>query len=115
MSRRDPFVRLDHMRDYARQAIQMATGRTRKELDTNDMLRLALTHLVELVGEAASQFPEENRRAFPQIPWLKVVSMRHRLIHGYFKVDLDLVWKTVQRDLSTLLNALASPDRSPEL
>lgn len=55
MPRRDPRVRLLHMRDYARKAVARAKGQTRDDLDSDETLRLALTHLVELVGEAASQ------------------------------------------------------------
>jgi len=82
MSKRDPKVRLLHMRDYARKAVAMAQGHARDDLDRDEKLALALTRLVELVGEAASQVPEEVQRRYPQIPWAKMIGMRHRLIHG---------------------------------
>ena len=82
MPRRDPKVRLLHMRDYARKAVAMIEGQTRDDLDSDEKLRLALTHLVELVGEAASKVPVEVQSQYPEIPWPKVISMRHRLIHG---------------------------------
>jgi uncharacterized protein with HEPN domain len=106
MTRRDPSVRLLHMRDFAHKAIDMAAGRTRSELESNDMLRLALTHLVELVGEAASQVPKEVQQKYPQIPWPKVISMRHRLIHGYDLVDCDILWDTIVHDLPGLVGVL---------
>lgn len=56
------------MRDYARRAVDMVQGQRREDLDSNDMLRLALTHLVELVGEAASQVPGNVQAQYPQIP-----------------------------------------------
>jgi uncharacterized protein with HEPN domain len=59
MPSHDPMVRLLHMRDYAKQALKMASGKTRADLDKDEMLRLALTRLMELVGEAAAQFPRE--------------------------------------------------------
>jgi uncharacterized protein with HEPN domain len=55
MSRRDPKVRLLHMRDDARKALSMVEGQTRSDLDSDEKLRFAVTHLVELIGEAASQ------------------------------------------------------------
>jgi len=61
MSRRDPLVRLKHMLDYAHEAVEMAKGKTAKDLDQDRKLALALTHLVELIGEAASQVPQEVR------------------------------------------------------
>jgi uncharacterized protein with HEPN domain len=46
------------------------------------------------------------KAAHPHIPWLDIVGMRNRLTHGYFDVDLDLVWTTVQEDLPLLLEQL---------
>ena len=106
MSRRDPKVRLLHMRDYARKAVAMVEGQTRDDLDNDEKLRLALTHLVELVGEAASQVPAESRSEYPDIPWPQVIGMRHRLIHGYDMVDYDILWDTITLNLPRLLEAL---------
>ena len=66
MSRHDPKVRLLHMRDYTQDAMSMVEGETRANLDTDNKLRLALTRLVELVGEAASHLPEETPSATPR-------------------------------------------------
>ena len=57
MPNHDPMVRLLHMRDYAKQALGMVSGKTREDLDKNEMLRLALTRLMELVGESCSPVP----------------------------------------------------------
>ena len=106
MSRRDPTVRLLHMRDYARKAVAMAAGQTREDLDDDEKLCLALTHLVELVGEAASHVPKEIQARYEQIPWSKVISMRHRLIHGYDFVDYTILWDTIGQNLPTLIDTL---------
>ena len=106
MPRRDPKVRLLHMRDYARKAVAMIEGQTRTDLDSDEKLRLALTHLVELVGEAASKVPVEVQSKHPEIPWLKVISMRHRLIHGYDFVDYDILWNTIKQSLPGLIDKL---------
>jgi uncharacterized protein with HEPN domain len=94
------------MRDYARKALEMTAGREREDLDKDEMLRLALTHLVEPVGEAASQVPAEQRDRHAGIPWAKVVGMRHRLIHGYDLVDYDILWGTIRHDLPGLIAEL---------
>jgi len=106
MSRRDPRVRLLHMRDYARRAVAMVQGQRREDLDSNEMLQLALTHLMELVGEAASQVPSDIQAQYPQIPWPKVIGMRHRLIHGYDFVDYDILWDTITQSLPGLIQTL---------
>jgi uncharacterized protein with HEPN domain len=106
MPRRDPMVRLLHMRDYASKALAMVEGQMRDDLDGDEKLRLALTHLVELVGEAASQVPAEVQERYPEIPWPKVIGMRHRLVHGYDFVDYDILWNTITESLPGLINTL---------
>ncbi len=61
MPRRDLSVTLRQMRDHAREAIAMAEGRRRSDLDHDRMLSLALTHLVEITGEAANRVPSEEQ------------------------------------------------------
>lgn len=106
MTRHDPKVRLLHMRDYAQKAVSMAQDQTRADLDNDEKLRLALTRLVELVGEAATHVAAETQAKFPQIPWPQVIGMRNRLIHGYDFVDLDIMWDTITRSLPGLIEAL---------
>lgn len=96
------------MREAAACALEMAAGRRRSELDGNIMLQMALTRCLEIPGEAASKISAEVRLAFPSIPFVKIVSMRNRLIHAYFDVDLNIVWTTVDEDLPPLLPALDS-------
>ena len=68
MSKREPKVRLLHMRDFARKAISLIENKSKADLIEEEVLRLAVTHLVELVGEAASQIPREIQEEYPQIP-----------------------------------------------
>jgi uncharacterized protein with HEPN domain len=106
MSKRDPKVRLLHMRDYARKALSMVEGQTRSDLDSDEKLRFAVTHLVELIGEAASQVPIDVQRHYPEIPWPQIIGTRHRLIHGYDFVDCDILWNTITRNLPELIASL---------
>ena len=70
------------------------------------MLLFAVVRAIEVVGEAAAKLSVEVRASAPQIPWSAVVGMRNRLIHGYFNVDPELVWKTVSRELPALVPGL---------
>lgn len=103
MSRHDDQVSMRHMLDHARQACEMASGRKRSDLESDRMLQLALTRLVEIVGEATSRVSISTREKHPEIPWPDIVGMRNRLIHGYDVVDLDLLWDTVETDLPSLI------------
>ena len=114
MSRSDEAVRLRHMLDHAREAVAMASGRTRADLAANRMLELALVRLVEIIGKAAARVSDETRSRYPEIEWRIIAGMRHRLVHGYDTVDHDVLWDTVQQDLPGLIVKLAAalpPDR----
>ena len=84
----------------------MAEGRSRADLDTDRMLNLALTRLLEVIGEAAGRVSREEQQRYPTIPWPQIVSLRNRLIHGYDSVDLDILWQIVIRDLPPLVSEL---------
>ncbi len=114
MSRHDDLVRLRHMRDYAREAIAMAANRSQEELATDRMFQLALTHLVGIIGEAASRVSDGTREEIPRIPWANVIGMRHRLIHGYDRVNLKILWDTISVDLEPLVSVLEEEIRRIE-
>ena len=106
MTRHDPLVRIHHMLDHAREAVELLEDRTRGDLDTERMLSLALVRLMEIVGEAASRVPEEFRSRYPQIPWRDVSDLRNRLIHGYDQVNFDILWTIIRDDLPPLIEQL---------
>jgi uncharacterized protein with HEPN domain len=70
------------------------------------MLLRALERMLELLGECARRIPEGTRTAHPAIPWKAVVGMRNIIAHQYGRVDLDIVWRTVQRDMPPLVSML---------
>ena len=106
MSRHEGLVRFRHMLNHAREAVTMAAGKTREDLDTDRKLNLALVRLLEIVGEAANRTLPDERLQYPQIPWTQIIGLRNRLIHGYESVDFDLLWRVVNHDLPSLLTEL---------
>jgi uncharacterized protein with HEPN domain len=99
-------VRLRHMRDAARQALQFCQRRTRADLDADAMLRFALLHAVTIVGEAAAQVSDPSRAEMPDLPWRAIVGMRNRLVHAYFDVDADVLWSSVNDKLPELVQRI---------
>ena len=104
--RRDDGVRLRHMLDAAREARLFASGHTEAELTTNRMLVLSLVKAIEIVGEAANRVSEGTQAQLTAIPWDDIIGMRHRLVHVYFDINLEILWRTVQDDLPVLIAAL---------
>lgn len=70
------------------------------------MFARALVKSIEIVGEAASKVSGPTRQEMPGVPWPEIVTMRHRLTHTYFDIDLDIVWNTATTDLPPLLELL---------
>ena len=103
MSQREDIIRIRHMLDAARKAAEFVRSRHRNDLDRDEQLAFSLTHLLEIIGEAAGKVSAESQKANPAIPWPKIVGMRNRLIHAYFDIDLDEIWRTVQEDLPPLI------------
>lgn len=102
----DDSIRLRHLTEAASTAVQFVEGRSRSDLDSDEMLRLALTKLVEIVGEAAKHVSPATRKALPSVPWSLAARTRDRLVHHYFDINLDVLWETATRDLPAMLAAL---------
>ncbi len=102
----DDEIRLRHMLEAAREAQSFVTGKTRNDLDADRKLTLALIKEVEIIGEAAANLSDRCREQFPEIPWADIIGMRHRLVHAYFDVNLDVVWSTATKELPHLLRML---------
>ena len=106
MSRDDPQVRLNHMLEYAREAVGLMRNRTRADLEKDRALGLAIIRCLEIVGEAASRVPEPIQKSHPGVPWAQIIGMRNRLVHGYDLVDYDIIWSTITEDLPPLIAQL---------
>jgi len=99
-------VRLIHMIEAAETACSFVSGKVRRDLASDRMLVFALVRAIEIVGEAASKISTQTRETAGDIPWSLIVSMRNRLIHAYFDVDREVVWKTATEELPQLLPRL---------
>ena len=99
-------IRIQHMRDAALEALSFTNGKIREDLDRDRKLVLALVKEMEIIGEAAFKINKETREQLPGVPWNDIVGMRHRLIHAYFEINLEIVWQTIQKDLPGLVSVL---------
>src|SRR3989344_4951410 len=95
-----PYIK--HIRDAIRN-IESFINNLLKENFLNDKLRQdAIVRELEIIGEATKNIPEDFRKKYPKIEWRKMAGTRNRVIHAYFEVDLDLVWRIVKEDLPKL-------------
>lgn len=100
-------VLLVDMLEATRDAVAFVEGCSCEDLEKDRMRQLAVVKAIEVIGEAASKLSEEFRAGHPELPWRQIVGMRHRLVHDYFGIDLEQIWRTVQSDLPDLLTVLS--------
>ena len=101
-------VRLRHIVDALTSAIRFAEGRSREDLDKDEMLTFALVYAVQIVGEAANKISVEFCDQHPEVPWAIIVGMRHRLVHAYSEINHDILWTTVTEAVPELLTRVKS-------
>lgn len=106
MPQHDDQVYIGHMIDTAQKAISFVAGLSREDFDNDEKLQLAITHLLQIIGEAARRISLEFRNTHPEIPWKAIVGMRSKIVHDYFNTDNDVIWETVNNDLPSLVSQL---------
>ncbi len=97
----------------ARKAIGFLQGISRTQFEGSELHQAAVIRPLEIIGEAAGRVSEETRQSHPEIPWQQMIGMRNRLIHEYFRIDVEAVWDTVHKDLPELIT-LIEPLIPPE-
>ncbi|HKO01305.1 MAG TPA: HepT-like ribonuclease domain-containing protein [Thermoanaerobaculia bacterium] len=116
MSKRYDLVPLGDMYDYARRVAAKVEGVTREAFDADDDRQLAITYLLQTIGEAARRVSAEGRAMHPAIEWHKIVGMRNRVVHEYRDVDFATVWEVATTEIPRLIDALRQfmPNEPPE-
>lgn len=105
--KKDDFVYAGHMLDTARALVGKIAGIDRDTFDMVENLRLAVTHLIQIIGEASGRVSNEFRSLHQEIPWQEIVGMRHKIVHDYLHVNFDVVWGVATHDVPILIEKLA--------
>lgn len=86
--------------------IEKYADRGREAFETDELIQTYLLHYLQVLGEAAFKLPLDFQESHPAIPWSRLRGMRHILVHDYFRIDPDVVWAVVEKDLPDLKRAL---------
>jgi uncharacterized protein with HEPN domain len=95
-------VYLEHILEATSNVEQFVEGVTKEDFFENKEKQYAVLRALEIVGEAAKNLSRELKAKNREIQWRDIVGMRDKLIHGYFGVNLNLVWETVKKNLPVL-------------
>lgn len=100
--KKDPEVFIRHIQvsiEYIEKHTKRFTkARFGRDVKTQD----AVIRRIQIIGEAVKNLPKSYKTKHSAIPWREIAGMRDRLIHGYFGVNLDTVWKTIKQDIPRL-------------
>lgn len=100
---------LEHMRRAVLDALDFVEGMTREEFLQDRRTQAAVVMCLIAVGESATRIAEvapSLPESHPEVPWQQMRGMRNRIAHGYFEIDVGVVWATVARDLQPLLGQI---------
>jgi uncharacterized protein with HEPN domain len=99
---KDDNVYLEHVLSAISKIEEYVRDFTQEGFLKNVLVQDGVMREMEIIGEASKNLSPEFKEKLPEIPWRDVIGMRNKLIHDYFEVDIDAVWKTVQEDLPFL-------------
>jgi uncharacterized protein with HEPN domain len=98
LKERDSRDFLEDILRYMRYAENFVEGYSFEEFAEDEKTIIALVKCIEVVGEASKRIPEDVRSKYPTIPWRDMTGIRDRLVHGYFSVDMSIIWKTATEE-----------------
>ncbi|MFC4725066.1 DUF86 domain-containing protein [Glycocaulis abyssi] len=94
--------------DEAALARQLTQSMDYEAFAADPFAQRALLHMLQTIGEAAGKLSPETLSALPDLPWPDIRGMRNRIVHGYFGIDMEAVWRTASEDLPELETAIRS-------
>ena len=99
-------LRLRHIIEASGHIAEFVSGVSKEEFAADYEKQSAVIRQFEIIGEAAGKLSPEFVELHKEIDWPKVVGMRHKMIHDYFDVDVDIVWNTAIDDVPSLKKSI---------
>ncbi len=99
MTRKDPVIFLEDILEAMNKVERYTKDKDIEEFRSNSMAVDAVLRNLEVIGEASNNLSQEFREDHPDIPWKRMIGLRNVVIHEYFGVDLNIIWRIVTRDI----------------
>ncbi|MDQ7784091.1 MAG: DUF86 domain-containing protein [Desulfomonilaceae bacterium] len=94
--------------------IEKYAPRGREVCVNDELLRTYIVHQLQILGEAGNKLSADLRSRHPEVPWPRILGMRHIIVHDYFRVDYGIVWDVVETELPDLKRLLKAVLKSLE-
>lgn len=107
MNERDE-VYLKHVLEYLSRIEGSMSGKSKDDLENDVDLLDSTLRRIEVIGEAVKNISPELKAQYPDVEWKGIIGTRDKLIHAYFKVDMDIVWDVVENELPKLKEQINS-------
>jgi uncharacterized protein with HEPN domain len=101
--RKDDLVYVGHILETVRAVVVKTSGILRADYDDDENLRIAVAHLIQNIGESARRVSLGFQQTHPEIPWSKIIAMRHKVVHDYLEINYEIVWRVATRNLPPLI------------
>lgn len=108
MSERSAGLLIDDILEAASKIASYTAGMEREDFVSSGMAADAVVRNLEIIGEAANRLPKEFTDKHPEIEWRKIIGLRHRIVHDYFGVDLDIIWAITRQDLPDFISQITT-------
>lgn len=96
---RDYLFYLEDMAESMRRILEYINGLSFDEFKASNLKTDAVIRNLEIIGEAAKNVPDKIKSAYPEIPWRQMYGLRNLVVHQYFGIDYDNIWKIISDDL----------------
>ena len=97
---------LDDIQDATENIWNYTRGISRKEFLSHKMIQDAVVRNFEVIGEAVKNLPDDLKARYPDVEWRKIAGIRDAMVHGYFRIDYEVLWEIIERDLPPLQNRI---------
>jgi uncharacterized protein with HEPN domain len=101
-------VYLAHILDAINQIETYTADLSYKQFSQTRLVQDGVVRQLEIIGEASRNLSDDFRDQYPELPWSQIVSLRNRLIHAYFDINLGIVWEIVQNDIPPLKQSIST-------
>lgn len=102
MTEKNSLIFIEHILENISKIEVFSKSLSKSALTNSDEKQYAIVRAIEVIGEAVKNLPEEFRKKYSQIQWNEIVGTRDKLIHHYFGIDLDIIWKIIKEDIPNL-------------